>query len=338
VEVGLEPIISVKEKPMATSRPFRFGVLAMEETSSRDAWVSYARKVEDLGYSTLTMGEHISFGDLAPFPALMAAADATTRLRVGTHVVVNDFRNPVLLAQEVATLDLLAEGRLEFGIGAGWLAADFLATGIPFAPARTRVQRLEEAVSLLKRLFRDGPVTFEGAYYSVQDMDLTIKPQQRPHPPLYVGGGGNQVLSFAAREADIVGVSSKATAAGAIDLGDRTPQAFDEKVAWIRDAAEERFPQLELNTLIQHVRITNNRRQAVEEILAAYANWPPGLVVNVPQRAEELLEAPFCLIGTVGQIVEQLQERRERYGISYITIHGGYTDALAPVIERLAGT
>jgi probable F420-dependent oxidoreductase len=330
----------VKEEAMATSRPFRFGVLALEavSSSSRDAWVSYARKVEDLGYSTLVMGEHISFGGLAPFPALMAAADATTRLRVATHVLVNDFRNPVLLAQEVATLDLLAEGRFEFGIGAGWLAADYPAAGIPFAPAPTRVRRLEEAVSLLKRLFSDGPVTFDGAYYSVHDMDLTTKPQQRPHPPLYVGGGGKQVLSFAAREANIVGVSSKATAVGALNLGDRTPQAFDEKVRWIHEAAGERSAELELNTLVQHVRVTDNRRQGVEEILAAYASAPPDVVVNVPRSTEEILEAPYCLIGTVAQIVEQLQERRDRYGISYITVWGGYTEALAPVIERLAGT
>jgi probable F420-dependent oxidoreductase len=336
--VTQHPSIVVKEEAMATSRSFRFGVLAMEEASTRDAWVAYARKVEDLGYSTLTMGEHISFGGLAPFLALMAAADATTRLRVATHVLINDLRNPVLLAQEVATMDLLAEGRLEFGIGAGWLAADYQAAGIPFAPAPTRVRRLEEAVSLLKRLFEDGPVTFEGAYYSVHDMDLTTKPQQRPHPPLYVGGGGKQVLSFAAREANIVGVSSKATAAGALNLGDRTPQAFDEKVRWIREAAGERSAELELNTLIQHVRVTDNRQQGVEEILAAYASWPSDLVVNVPRSTEEILEAPYCLIGTVAQIVEQLQERRERYGISYITVHGGYTEALAPVIERLAGT
>src|SRR6478609_5787825 len=307
----------VREEPMATSRPFRFGVLATDETS-RDAWLSYARKVEDLGYSTLVYGEHISFGGLAPFSALMAAADATTHLRVAT-VLINDLRNPVLLAQEVATLDLLSQGRLEFGIGAGWLAADFQAAGIPFAPAATRVRRLEEAVSVLKRLFGDWPVTFEGAYYSVHDMNLTTKPQQRPHPPLFIGGGGKQVLSIAAREANIVGVSSKATAVGAMDLGDRTLQAFDEKVRWIREAAGERFAELELNTLIQHVRITDNRRQGAKEVLAAYASWPPHLVVNMPRGTEELLEAPYCVIGTVAQIVEQLQERRERHGISYIT-------------------
>jgi probable F420-dependent oxidoreductase len=325
---------------MTPSRPFRFGVLAMEAaaSSSRDAWVSYTRKVEDIGYSTLVMGEHIFFGELAPLPALMAAVDATTRLRVATHVLVNDFRNPVLLAQEVATLDLLAEGRFEFGIGAGWLAADYPAVGIPFAPAPTRVRRLEEAVSLLKRLFSDGPVTFEGAYYSVHDMNLTTKPRQRPHPPLYIGGGGKQVLSFAAREANIVGVSSKATVEGAQNLGDRTPQAFDEKVRWIREAAAERFAELELNTLIQQVRVTDNRHQAVEEILAAYASAPLNVIVNVPRTSEEILEAPYCLIGTVAQIVEQLQERRERYGISYITVWEGSAEALAPVIEQLAGT
>ena len=283
------------------------------------------------------MGEHISWGGLAPFPALMAAADATTHLRVATHVLINDLRNPVLLAQEVATLDLLS-GRVEFGLGAGWLMADYQAAGVPFAPASTRVRRLEEAVSLLKQLFGDGPVTFEGAYYSVRDMDLVTKPLQRPHPPLYIGGGGKQVLSIAAREANIVGVNSRATAAGAVDLGDRTPQAFDEKVRWIREAAAERLAELELNALIQQVRNTDNRHRAAEDALASYASWPPDLVVNVPHGGEEILEAPYCLIGTVAQIVEQLQERRERYGISYITVHGGYIDALAPVIERLAGT
>jgi probable F420-dependent oxidoreductase len=328
----------VKEEPMASLRPFRFGVLAMEECASRDAWVDYARKVEGLGYSTLVMGEHISWGGLAPFPALMAAADATTRLRVATHVLINDLRNPVLLAQEVATLDLLSGGRVEFGIGAGWLIADYQAAGVPFDPASTRVRRLEEAVSLMKRLFGDGPVTFEGVSYSVHDMDLATKPLQRPHPPLYIGGGGKGVLSIAAREANIVGVNSRATAAGAVDLGDRTAQAFDEKVRWIREVAGERFAELELNTLVQHVRITDDPRQAAEDVLASYASWPPGLVVNVPQRGGELLEAPYCLIGTVAQVVEQLQERRERYGISYITVHGGYIEALAAVIERLAGT
>ena len=323
---------------MATLRPFRFGVLAMENCSARDAWVDYVRKVEDLGYSTLVMGEHVSWGGLAPFVALMAAADATTHLRIATHVLINDLRNPVLLAQEVATLDLLSGGRLEFGIGAGWLTADYQAAGVPFAPASSRVRRLEEAVRLLKRLFDDGPVTFEGAYYSVHDMDLGTKPLQRPYPPLYIGGGGKHILSIAAREANIVGLNSKATPRGAVDLGDRTDQAFDEKVRWLREVAGERTAELELNTLVQQVRITDDRRQGAVDVLAAYASWPPDLVVNVPLGGEEILDAPYCLIGTVAQIVEQLQERRERYGISYITVHGGNLEALAPVVERLAGT
>lgn len=322
---------------MPSPRPFRFGVLDVESTA-RQAWISYARKVENLGYSTLAMGEHISFGGLAPFPALMAAAEATTSLRLGTHVLVNDFRNPVLLAQEVAALDLLSDGRLEFGLGAGWLAADFSAAGIPFRPASERVARLEEAILLLNLLFGDGPVTFDGAHYSVHEMDLQTKPRQRPHPPLYLGGGGRHMLSFAAREADIVGVTSKATAAGAVDLGDRTGRAFDQKVGWIRAAARERFDAPELNTLVQQVVVTEDRRQAAEHVLADYASWPPDLVVNVPADADDLLDAPYCLIGTVAHIVEQLQERRERYGISYITVHGRFAETLAPVVERLVGT
>jgi probable F420-dependent oxidoreductase len=200
------------------------------------------------------------------------------------------------------------------------------------------VRRLEEAVLLLHRLFGDGPVTFEGAYYSVHDMDLKTKPRQRPHPPLYLGGGGRHMLSFAAREADVIGVTSKATAAGAVDLGDRTPRAFDEKVLWIREAAGERFSELELNTLVQQVIVTNNRHQAAEQVLADYAKWPADLVVNVPESHEEVLEAPYCLIGTAAQIAEELRERRERYGISYVTVHGRFAEALAPVVEQLAGT
>ena len=322
---------------MLSPPPFRFGVLDVE-ASARDAWIRYARKVEDLGYSTLAMGEHISFGGLAPFPALMVAAEVTTSLRLGTHVLVNDFRNPVLLAQEAATLDLLSGGRLEFGLGAGWLAADFSAAGIPFRPAPERVARLEEAILLLNLLFGDGPVTFDGAHYSVHDMELQTKPRQRPHPPLYLGGGGRHMLSFAAREADIVGVTSKATAAGAVDLGDRTWSAFDQKVGWIRAVAGERLNSIELNTLVQQVVVTGDRRQAAEQILADYASWPPDLVVNVPSDAADLLDVPYCLIGTVAHIVEQLQERRERYGISYITVHGRFAETLAPVVERLGGT
>jgi probable F420-dependent oxidoreductase len=207
----------------------------------------------------------------------------------------------VLLAQEVATLDLLSEGRLEFGIGAGWLAADFWVAGVPFLPAATRVQRLEEAVFVLKRLFGDGPVTFAGTYFSVQDMDLKVKPLQRPHPPLYLGGGGRHMLAFAAREADVIGVTSKATAAGAVDLGDRTPRAFDQKVRWIREVSGERFLHIELNTLVQQVLVTDHRRQGAEQVLADYASWPSDLVVNVPSSPEEILEAPYCLIGTVAR-------------------------------------
>jgi alkanesulfonate monooxygenase SsuD/methylene tetrahydromethanopterin reductase-like flavin-dependent oxidoreductase (luciferase family) len=169
-------------------------------------------------------------------------------------------------------------------------------------------------------------------------MQLQTKPHQRPHPPVYAGGGGKRMLTFAAREADIIGVSSKATATGALDLGDRTAQAFDDKERWIRAAAGDRFAALELNTLIQQVLITDHRRQGAEETLRWYASAPPGMLANIPRSVEEILDAPYCLIGTVGQIVEQLQERRARYGISYITVHGRLTEALAPVIEQLAGT
>ncbi len=252
---------------MTTRRPFRFGAVGMN-APSRDAWVDYARKVESLGYSTLVTGDHIFFGGQAPMVALMAAADATTTLRLAIQVLANDFRNPVLLAQEAATLDLLSDGRLELGMGAGWLALDYAAAGIPFDPAVTRVQRLEEAVLLLKRLFGDEPVSFTGDYYTIQDMNLHIKPLQRPHPPLFIGGGGKRVLTLAAREADIVGLDLKGTPEGGKDCATGSPEAILQKIAWVRQAAGDRFGDIEFHMLFNTVTVTNDRRRGAEQTAA----------------------------------------------------------------------
>ena len=310
----------------------------MDAPHPREAWVENARKVEALGYSTLVTGDHLAFGLLSPGPALMAAADATTTLRLGTHVLANDFRNPVMLAHEIATLDLLSGGRVEFGIGAGWYHGDYEAAGIPFDAAGTRVQRLEEAVAVIKGLFGDEPVTFHGDHYQVQDLNLRPKPLQRPHPPIYIGGGGKRMLSLAGREATIAGLGNLSTRDGQMDYALSTAEGTAQKVAWIREAAGNRFEEIELHQLFNKVVVTDNRRRASEDVVRWLADFPPEIVINTARSAEEVLVAPYLLVGSVDQIVADLQERREHLGISYITVAEEYMDVFSPVVARLAGT
>jgi probable F420-dependent oxidoreductase len=323
---------------MAAHKPFRFGVGA-GPAQSRPEWVAAARKIEALGYSTMVMGEHLGFaevGGMGPIAGLMAAADATTTLRLGSAVFNNDFRHPYMLAQEAATIDMLSDGRLELGLGGGWLKADYDVSGVPFDPPALRIERLEEAVTLIKRLYGDEPVTFAGRHYQVQDLNLFPKPTQRPHPPIFIGGGGRRVLTLAAREADIVGLDPKGTAAGTKDLATTTAQGVDEQLGWLRAAAGERFDSLELHILVFAVEVTDDRRRGAERVAEMVASIPSTIISNAPS-AEQVLESPQFLVGTIAQIVDDLQERRERYGISYITVFAEYVDVLSPVVAQLAG-
>jgi probable F420-dependent oxidoreductase len=312
---------------MAHPRRFRFGI-QLTNAASRSAWVDQARRAEDLGFSTLFLPDH--FGDqLAPVPAMMAAADATTRLRVGALVHDNDFKHPVVLAKELATLDLLSEGRLEVGIGAGWMTTDYEQSGIPHDPAPVRVSRMEEAVTVLKGLFGPDPVTFEGEHYRLQGLSGTPRPVQQPHPPLLIGGGGRRVLSFAAREADIVGINP-ALRSGAIDAStaaDATGAATDRKVAWVREAAGARFEDLELNCLLFAV-IETDDVAGTNELMAGLFGIDPGEVGDVPH----------ALVGSTASMCETLQARRERWGMSYVVVQADAMDAMAGVIARLADT
>jgi probable F420-dependent oxidoreductase len=316
--------------------PFRFGIVS--GVSTRDEWVELARKTEALGYSTLLTGEHPSFGATGPIAAVMAAADATTTLRVGWNVLANDFRNPVLLAQEAATIDVLSSGRLELGIGTGWLRTDYTAMGIPFEPAGVRVDRLAEAVPLLKRLFGPVAVTHTGAHYRVQDLDLMPKPLQQPHPPILVGGAGRRMLTLAAREADIVSLNKATTAEGTLDLASGTPDAASRQVEWVREAAGDRFGHLELH-IQAGVTVTHDRLSAAKKSAAGLLRFPAEVASNAEAvTAEDVLASPTALIGTVEEIVEGLLERRRRYGVSYITVYDDDMDVFAPVVARLAGT
>jgi probable F420-dependent oxidoreductase len=308
-----------------TSHPFRFGVQVSSATN-RSAWVELARRVEDCGFSTLTMPDHFS-DQLAPVPALMAAADATTTLRVGGLVLDNDYKHPVVQAKELATLDVLSDGRLEVGLGAGWMVSDYEQAGIAYDPPGVRIERFLEGLAIIRALFAEGPCTFEGEHYRVTGMEGLPKPVQRPGPPFLIGGGGKRVLSIAAREADIVGINGTLTAGvvGADALSTMTAEAVDQKVQWVRAAQGDR--DIELNVRAFFVAVTDDRA-GVADAVAGSIGFSP----------EAVLDTPFALIGTPEQIADDLRARRERWGFSYVIVGGGDVDAFAPVVAELAGT
>src|ERR1700733_1556749 len=244
---------------MAHDRKFRFAAqLSKAPDGSARSWAAQARKAEDLGYSALLMPDH--FGDqLAPVPALAAVAAATTTLRLGSLVFCNDYRHPFVLAKEAATLDVLSDGRLELSLGAGWMRSDYDEAGLTYDHPAVRVDRFEEAVKLVNGLLRtDGPYSFHGEHYEVLGHTLTPRPIQQPGPPIIIGGGGKRVLSFAARHADIVSinVNLREGTGGAETAADATPARTRTKIAWVKEAAGDRFDELELNSLIGFVMVT----------------------------------------------------------------------------------
>jgi len=312
---------------MLETRPFRFGVIA-ESASSREQWVALVRRVEELGYATFLLADHF-VNELLPIAALMAAADATKSLRVGSFVFDNDFRHPALLAKEVAALDLLSGGRFEFGIGAGWHRPEYEQIGLPFESAGVRISRLEEALSIVRQFFTEETVNFAGSHYTVTDLKAFPKPAQRPHPPILMGGGGKKVLSLAGREADIVGLHLRLKEDGTVDPSELTEAALARKVEWVRQAAGDRFAAVELNLLTDDVVITEDRQQAAEQYVREKGR--PGVTV------EQILANPYLLIGSVEQIAERIRRLREQFGISYFVVDSESMEAFAPVVARLAG-
>ena len=309
-------------------RPFRFGVNVRTAGSGAE-WADKACRVEALGYSVLLVPDHLA-DLLAPFPALAAAAAATTRLRIGTAVLNNDFRHPVLTAREAATLDVLSDGRFELGLGAGHMQAEYEQAGLAFDPGPARVERLAESVVIIKRLLAGEAVTSAGRHYRVTGHTIHPRPIQRPRPPVFIGGNAPRVLTLAAREADIVGLTGIAFRAGGKepDVSDFRAPIVDERVRLIREMARSRSDALELSVLVQRVIVTEDRRAAAEQL--ATGRW-------AALTPDEILASPYALIGTVEEIADDLRARRERWGISYVMTHEAFIDALAPVVGRLAG-
>jgi probable F420-dependent oxidoreductase len=315
---------------VTAKKPFRFSVGGGAPQGAREL-AERARKAESIGYSTYTLSDHL-LNTLAPNVALAAIAAATQMLRIGHFVLNNDLRHPAVLHQELASLDVLSEGRLEIGIGAGWNEPEYRASGLPFEPVGTRVSRLEESVAVLKGLFADEKLTFAGTHYTITEMDGRPKPVQKPHPPFLIGGGGKRLLRLAGREAQIVGLAPRI---GAKVGGFRscTFEATREKIRWIKDAAGARFDEIELNTYpaFRPATVSDDPRPAAETLLASI-NAEGGDLTR-----DELLDSPHVFIGTVDQLVAKFTRLRDELGISNIMIGSGIDD-FAPIVERLAGT
>ncbi|MGH3744294.1 MAG: TIGR03621 family F420-dependent LLM class oxidoreductase [Mycobacteriales bacterium] len=310
------------------SRAFRFGVQLSGSFDAR-GWADAARKTEDLGFSSLFLPDHFD-DQFAPLPALVAAADATTALRVGALVLDNDYRHPVVLAKEAATVDVLSGGRLELGIGAGWQNTDYERSGIVKDGDGVRIAKLAEAVEILKGLWADGSYSFTGDHYTITELDGLPKPLQRPGPPVLIGGGGPKVLGLAAREADIVGINP-AIPKGYVDASvaaELAPATVDRKVAIVRDAAGERFSSIELNILVFACNVGAGARAHREGTAAAMGLEP-----------DDLDATPYAWVGEPAEVADQLRAARERFGTSYFVVQGqAGAEAAAPVVAELAGT
>lgn len=305
-------------------RPFRFGVQANGAASAAE-WHDLARRAEAAGYDALTMPDHFT-EQLAPVPALMAAADATERLRIGALVWDNDYKHPVVLAKELATMDVLSGGRLEIGIGAGWMQTDYDQAGIPYDPAPVRIDRMIEGIEVIRGCMAPGPFSFSGRHYTITGYEGLPKPLSRP--PLLVGGGGPRMLRYAAREADIVGVNPVLTS-GRIDastISSMSAEEVDAKVAVVHEAAGERRDLIEMNIRAFLVAIAPDAAAATAGVAG---------MVGVPESM--VAASPFALVGPPAKLVEDLLARRERWGFSYVIVGGENLDDFAPVVAALAG-
>lgn len=311
---------------MAHDRRFRFGIqlsLPLEGLS----WAQSAQKAEALGYSTLMMPDH--FGDqLAPIPALMAAADATTELNVGALVFDNDYKHPLVMAKEIASIDLLSEGRVEFGLGSGWMKSDYDESGIPYDAPKVRVERFFEGVQIIKGLWGDSPFSFDGEHYSISSHNGLPKPHRPGGPPLLIGGGAPRMLRFAGEHADIVGINPSIHS-GSIDAEaarDAAVDRFEQKIGWVKEGAGDRFDDLELNVLVFMASVTNDA-QGTADMMAPIFDVTP----------EQVLRTPSAVIGTIDEICDELEARRDAWGVSYYVFQADAIDSMAPVVERMRG-
>lgn len=321
-----------------TRRPIRFGFTG-GVSSKREKLLDSARRAESLGYSTFGLADHF-VRPFAPLIACQAVADATTTLRITQTVLAQDFREPAVLAKELATLDVLSEGRLEVGLGAGWLRQEYEDAGIRFEPAPVRIARLEETAIILKGLFGDEPFSFEGEHYRINGLKGVPTPVQRPRPPIMIGGGGRKVLSVAARQADIVQLMpSNRHGRTSLDASQFSAPAIEEKIGWIRDAAGSRFDEIELSAQLIECAVTDRPDEHLSDLADRIATVTERMGGGrIDFGGEDLRSSPIVAVGSLDEVCERLLDTRDRYGISYFSAPvDAPPEVIAPVIEALNG-
>lgn len=306
-------------------RPFRFAVYS-NNADRADDWSAFARRAEELGYGALYVTDHLS-RQLAPPVALAAAAAVTTTLRIGPYVLANDFRHPLIVAREAATLDRLSGGRYELGLGAGWKRHDYRQLGMPYDPAGVRIDRMLEALGLIRRLLAGETVTHEGPHYRLDRARVQPRPVQRPHPPIMLGAGGPRMVRIAAREAQIVSLVPQFSRTGRPMVRHATEAALEKRAHMIRDAAGDRFDELELNVFVGDAGIVAGGQPLASSANAFLRSAGPALIGG----------SPYLLYGTTDGLREQLLRRRERTGVSSYGIPARAMEAFAPLVAELAG-
>jgi probable F420-dependent oxidoreductase len=321
------------------TRPFRFGLQSYAASSPND-WREQARRAEDTGFSTFSVADHVigpgpalsatnhPVQDVAAVPAMAVAIEATSTIRIGARVFCVDYRQPVVFAKEMATLDFFSEGRLELGLGAGWLQGEYEAMGVTWDRPGVRLDRLEETIALLRAHFGDGLVEVQGTHVHASGFEGLPKPTDGM-PPIMIGGGARRVLGIAGREADIVSLNfdNSSGKIGPAGVGSSTAELTAQKIEWIRAGAGDRFGDLELEIGAYFTVVTDQRDATLEKMAPMFALDP-----------QQFAEHPHALIGSVDSICDQLVERRETYGISYVTFGASAGSSVAPIVERLTGT
>ena len=305
--------------------PFRFAVHT-GGGELLDDWAGFARRAEALGYAAVYVTDHLGRG-LSPIAAMASAAAATTTIRIGSYVFANDFRHPLILSREAATLDRLSGGRLELGLGAGWMRSDYRQLGLPYDRPGLRIDRLQESVRLIRRLLSGEEVTHAGRFYRLDCARVWPEPIQRPHPPIMLAGGGPRLLRFAAREAQIIGLAPQMSVSGRPMLRLATEEALAGRVALVRSAAGARFDQLELNVFVADGGIVGSGQSVGASVAALAKSAGPAAIGG----------SPYLLYGTVAQLREAMLRRRERSAISSYGIPARAMEAFAPLVEGLAG-
>ena len=321
------------------SKPFRFGLQAYAPNSGKE-WRELARKAESSGFSSFHLADHIigpgpaltatghPVQTVAAIPAMAVAAEATSTIKVGCRVLCVDYRNPVMLAKEVATLDFFSEGRLELGLGAGWLQGEYEAIGVPFDRAGVRIDRFEEVIALLRASFAEGELNIDTPHVHAVGFEAVPKPFTKSGPPIMIGGGAKRILTIAGREADIVSLNFNNSSGklGAAGIGSSTAELTDQKIQWIKDGAGARFDQIEIEIAAYFTIVTPDGEGTRAKMAPMFGMTP-----------EVFAEHPNALIGSVDEICDRIVERRERFGISYVSFGASVIDSVIPVVERLTG-